>query len=142
MNSEIKRVRKLPITHKPTHSNNNEEQHETLNTHTTRPDALIRLSIKTEQLKKEVTALQEEIACLQLSTDTERSKLKPKRRTKGSEAQVGDRVQILNNYRGRKGDRGVVIRTTASQVTINPDNGGENYRRYKGNIKIIYDNPK
>lgn len=62
-----------------------------------------------------------------------------KRRTKGEEVRVGDRVEVLNSYRGLKETRGVVVKVTGSQATINPDNDGPNFRKYKRNLKIVYD---
>ena len=60
------------------------------------------------------------------------------RKRNGDKFQVGDRVREMNNYRNLKHVTGVVIKVTSAQATINPDNGGANFRKHKRNLKIIY----
>lgn len=44
--------------------------------------------------------------------------------------QVGDRVTITNNYRWKKGTKGVVVCTTATQVTLKDANGNLHKRKH------------
>lgn len=50
---------------------------------------------------------------------------------------VGDRVQVLDNYKGRKGKTGIITRVTASQVRIKADSDGEHFSKYKQNVRRI-----
>jgi hypothetical protein len=50
---------------------------------------------------------------------------------------IGDRVKVLNNYRGRQGITGVITRITPTQAHIRPDNGGNIFRSYKQNLRRI-----
>ena len=51
--------------------------------------------------------------------------------------QVGDRVQILNSYRGLRGERGTVTRFTTSRVWFDLDSTGENTFGEKQNLRRI-----
>ena len=50
---------------------------------------------------------------------------------------VGDRVQILNSYRGLRCYKGMVTRYSTSRVWFNLDSTGENTFREKQNLKRI-----
>ena len=51
--------------------------------------------------------------------------------------QVGDRIEILNSYRGLKGHRGTVTRFTSSRVWFDFDSTGNNTFREKQNLRRI-----
>ena len=50
---------------------------------------------------------------------------------------IGDRVEVRNNYKGRRGIQGVVTRITPTQAYVEPDNGGEEFRCNKSNLRLI-----
>lgn len=50
---------------------------------------------------------------------------------------IGDRVEVRNNYKGRRGIQGVVTGITPTQAYVEPDNGGETFRSHKSNLRLI-----
>jgi dsDNA-specific endonuclease/ATPase MutS2 len=56
---------------------------------------------------------------------------------KEKQLKIGDRVEVRNNYRGRRGTKGVITKITPSQAYIKPDNGNKTFRSYKQNLRRI-----
>ena len=54
--------------------------------------------------------------------------------------QVGQEVEIINNYRNLQGARGIVIRITRRQVTIRLHERGRIVTRNKSNVRIVESN--
>jgi preprotein translocase subunit YajC len=50
---------------------------------------------------------------------------------------AGDRVVVTNRYKGRQGLEGTIVKVTAAQVQVKPDNGDEEFRIYKANVRRI-----
>jgi hypothetical protein len=59
------------------------------------------------------------------------------RKSRNTTLKIGDSVVVTNRYKGRKGQTGVVVGITATQVRLKPDNGEDEYRSYKANVKKI-----
>jgi transcription elongation factor len=53
------------------------------------------------------------------------------------EIQVGDTVEITNNYRDQLGEQGVVTRVTEKQVNIRLNSTGRTIRKKKSNVRIV-----
>lgn len=51
--------------------------------------------------------------------------------------QIGDRVEITNNYRGLRGTQGVITNTTPQQVTIRAEGHRRTITKKKTNVRII-----
>ena len=62
---------------------------------------------------------------------------KPRAGLLSGDISVGDRVRAVDNYRGNRGRSGTVIKVTRTQVTIKPTDGGETFRKYKHNVRLI-----
>ena len=56
------------------------------------------------------------------------------------EFEIHDRVEILNNYLGLKGARGVVTQVTAKQVCIRLDGERRVYTKFKKSVRKLRDN--
>ena len=94
-------------------------------------------------IDKELTDATHQLQRLQIqlnNTETRINELKGRRRTLNSDDKkrrniiVGDKVRITDNYKGRRGHEGIVIKVTPTQVKIRPSNGGEVYNKYKQNV--------
>ena len=53
---------------------------------------------------------------------------------------VGDRVTVTNNYKGRKGTEGTVVKKTAFFVTVKSENSEDTFRVSIQNIKKKIEN--
>ena len=51
--------------------------------------------------------------------------------------QIGDRVQITNNYRGLRGTQGIVTNVTAQQVSIRVEGQRRTINKKKTNVRRI-----
>jgi hypothetical protein len=59
------------------------------------------------------------------------------RRNRRRPLQVEDRVVVTNKYKGRQGVTGTVTKVTAAQVRVQPDGGGDSFRIYKANVRLL-----
>lgn len=55
-----------------------------------------------------------------------------------SEFEIGDTVEITNNYRYKKGTKGVIVRLTKSRVTLRDVNNSLHTRSYR-NVRRVTD---
>ena len=53
------------------------------------------------------------------------------------EIEVGDTVEITNEYRNQLGEQGIVTRVTRAQVTLTLNSTGRSVRKKKNNVRII-----
>jgi hypothetical protein len=103
---------------------------------------------------REIDELTEELAKLQLQADIIQNKLQQIRnRNQNTEItqtrtaqkaedrnrplRIGDRVLVTNRYKGRQGVTGSVVRLTQTQAVVRPDNGEEDFRKYKANLRRV-----
>ena len=59
---------------------------------------------------------------------------KPRRKNR---FKVGDLVQVKDNYRGRKGIKGIITKVHPAQVFLAPIDGITGFRKYKENVKLL-----
>jgi predicted nuclease with TOPRIM domain len=102
----------------------------------------------------EIDELTEELAKLQIQVDTIQNRLKEikERNQKATETtqnrnlqqensnrplRVGDQVSVTNRYKGRQGVTGIVVRLTQTQAVVRPENGEEEFRKYKANLRRV-----
>jgi DNA-directed RNA polymerase beta' subunit len=53
------------------------------------------------------------------------------------EIQIGDTVEITNNYREQLGERGIVTKVTEKQVSLRLESTGRIIRKKKSNVRIV-----
>jgi NH3-dependent NAD+ synthetase len=87
-------------------------------------------------LKKEITLLAQKIDILMNIVNEEVSFGVREDRGTTDEVKVGDYVAITNNYKGMYGERGTVIQTTRTQVSIRLMSGLI-VNRGKKNVKVM-----
>ena len=71
--------------------------------------------------------------------NTRRASTASKKPRKRNEFYVGDLVQVKDNYKGRKGIKGVITEVYIAQVLLAPIDGSTSFRKYKENIKLLHD---
>lgn len=93
------------------------------------------------EIYNEITILQERIRTLLLQAESIQGRRPRNRRNNigTNTIEIGTRVRVLNDYRNLRGTTGVLIGTSSAQVTIRPDNGEREFRRYRQNVEIIED---
>ena len=93
---------------------------------------------KIKELQTTIEELQRQLADLrvrvsEVEEQSEEQIVSRRRR----DIQVGDRVRVLNNYRGLGNTTATVISITESQAKVRGDRGGTIFRRYKQNLEIV-----
>ena len=56
-----------------------------------------------------------------------------------TEFQIGDRIEILNNYKGLRGAQGVITHITAKQVSLRVDGHRGVVNKKKSNVRKVLD---
>lgn len=90
-----------------------------------------------DRIQVTIEELQQQLADLRLIVEIgqqQEGKTKHRRRR---DIQVGDRVRVLNNYRGLRNTTGVVISISATQATVRSDRDDIVFRKYKQNLEIV-----
>jgi hypothetical protein len=110
--------------------NNKNHEADELNELTT---ALEELDIQANDIRRRIST----IIRNQQQENTKQRKRKVIVKTVNRPIQVGDRVVVTNNYKGRRGTKGVVRRTTSTQAYIDIDNTNDTIRSYKQNLRRL-----
>ena len=74
------------------------------------------------------------------SRETPANRVHRPHQASSEEFEIEDRVEILNNYLGLKGARGVVTQVTAKQVCVRVDGGRRVYTKFKKSVRKLRDN--
>jgi hypothetical protein len=97
---------------------------------------LQRIQLELNVIKERVNTIQENNVTTgekETSTNAE-EELKQKNK---NELSVRTRVIVTNRYKGKYGVEGTIIRVTNAQVIIRPSNGGEDFRKWKQNVRAV-----
>jgi hypothetical protein len=103
-------------------------------------DELHELTTALEQLDIQANNIRRRISTIIRNQQQENTKSRKRTviaRSEHRPIQVGDRVVVTNNYKGRRGTKGIVRRTTSTQAYIDIDNTNETIRSYKQNLRRL-----
>ena len=89
------------------------------------------------KIQATIEELQQQLADLRLIVEVEQQQEQKTKRRRRREVQVGDRVRVLNNYRGLRNTTGIVISISATQATVKSDRDDIKFRKYKQNLEIV-----
>ena len=81
---------------------------------------------------KRLTARRDKI--LEKARDKSKDNEKPRKGRR--DLRVGDLVQVLDNYKGRRGIKGLVTEVYTAQVLVAPIDGSVPFRKFKENVKL------
>jgi preprotein translocase subunit YajC len=95
---------------------------------TTRQNEIQRLSRDIENLATRLNQL-----ILEENQETRENQLQES----DDDYQIGDRVQITNNYRGLRGTQGIVTNVTAQQVSIQIEGNRRPINKKKTNVRRV-----
>jgi hypothetical protein len=97
-------------------------------------EELRKLQIQANNIQNRLQQIRERQQQTDVTTETRTTQQKEDR---NRPLRIGDRVTVTNRYKNRQGVTGIVVKLTPTQAVVRPENGEEEFRKYKANLRRV-----